>query len=49
MRPSRKEQVSALFWFQSLEFARMAASYSAMKKPRLGRGFFTIGVYTGRT
>jgi len=26
MRPNRKEPVSALFWFQSLKFARMAAS-----------------------
>jgi len=28
MRPNRKEPVSAFFWFQSLKFARMAASYS---------------------
>ena len=27
MRPNRKEPVSALSWFQSFKFARMAASY----------------------
>jgi len=29
MRPNRKESKSALFWFQSLKFARMAAPYSS--------------------
>jgi len=28
MRPNRNEPASALFWFQSLKFGRMAASYT---------------------
>ena len=28
MRPNRKEPESALFWFQSLKFARMVASHT---------------------